>query len=135
MYRLLPSKWKLSIILISLSAVKFCGGREGRDPVIESEGHRVTVQFMSGPHNNGRGLFLSYTSSQHTGNHSGTDFFYIFIDSLHLFQSLVQIQTMEATSGGTVHKNDSSVRTPVWYAISTAGGGNKPCCLLLLLFY
>uniref|UniRef100_A0A9J8D4C3 Discoidin, CUB and LCCL domain containing 2 n=1 Tax=Cyprinus carpio carpio TaxID=630221 RepID=A0A9J8D4C3_CYPCA len=46
--------------------VKFCGGKEWRDAVIQSEGHQVTVQFMSGPHNNGRGLFLSYTKSQHT---------------------------------------------------------------------
>ncbi|XP_016383231.1 discoidin, CUB and LCCL domain-containing protein 2 [Sinocyclocheilus rhinocerous] len=46
--------------------VKFCGGREWRDVVIHSEGHQVTVQFMSGPRNNGRGLFLSYTKSQHT---------------------------------------------------------------------
>ncbi|RXN28997.1 CUB and LCCL domain-containing 2 [Labeo rohita] len=46
--------------------VKFCGGKEWRDTVIQSEGHQVTVQFMSGPHNNGRGLFLSYTESQHT---------------------------------------------------------------------
>uniref|UniRef100_A0A671PGL5 Discoidin, CUB and LCCL domain-containing protein 2-like n=1 Tax=Sinocyclocheilus anshuiensis TaxID=1608454 RepID=A0A671PGL5_9TELE len=30
--------------------VKFCGGREWRDAVIHSEGHQVTVQFMSGPH-------------------------------------------------------------------------------------
>ncbi|XP_051565586.1 discoidin, CUB and LCCL domain-containing protein 2-like [Myxocyprinus asiaticus] len=45
--------------------VKFCGGREWRDAVIESEGHQVTVQFMSGPHSNGRGLFLSYTTNQH----------------------------------------------------------------------
>lgn len=67
MYRMLISKWKLRIILISLSAVKFCGGREWRDDVIKSKGHQVTVQFMSGPQNNGHGLFLSYTSSQHTG--------------------------------------------------------------------
>ncbi|XP_016309645.1 discoidin, CUB and LCCL domain-containing protein 2 [Sinocyclocheilus anshuiensis] len=46
--------------------VKFCGGKEWKDAVIQSEGHQVTVQFMSGPHNNGRGLFLSYTKSQHT---------------------------------------------------------------------
>uniref|UniRef100_A0A672KYC4 Discoidin, CUB and LCCL domain-containing protein 2-like n=1 Tax=Sinocyclocheilus grahami TaxID=75366 RepID=A0A672KYC4_SINGR len=49
-----------------MEIVKFCGGREWRDAVIHSEGHQVTVQFMSGPHNNGRGLFLSYTKSQHT---------------------------------------------------------------------
>uniref|UniRef100_A0A8C1ZJF1 Discoidin, CUB and LCCL domain containing 2 n=1 Tax=Cyprinus carpio TaxID=7962 RepID=A0A8C1ZJF1_CYPCA len=49
-----------------MEIVKFCGGREWRDAVIQSEGHQVTVQFMSGPHNNGRGLFLSYTKSQHT---------------------------------------------------------------------
>ncbi|XP_052421566.1 discoidin, CUB and LCCL domain-containing protein 2 [Carassius gibelio] len=46
--------------------VKYCGGIKWRDAVIQSEGHQVTVQFMSGPHNNGRGLFLSYTSSQQT---------------------------------------------------------------------
>ncbi|TRZ01459.1 hypothetical protein DNTS_013964 [Danionella cerebrum] len=46
--------------------VKFCGGGEWKDAVIESKGHQLTVQFMSGPHHSGRGLFLSYTNSQHT---------------------------------------------------------------------
>ncbi|XP_016298501.1 discoidin, CUB and LCCL domain-containing protein 2-like [Sinocyclocheilus anshuiensis] len=39
--------------------VKFCGGREWRDAVIHSEGHQVTVQFMSGPHYYFRSMFLT----------------------------------------------------------------------------
>nr|XP_055071373.1 discoidin, CUB and LCCL domain-containing protein 2 isoform X1 [Misgurnus anguillicaudatus] len=46
--------------------VKFCGESEWRDDVIMSEGHQVTVQFMSGSYSKGRGLFLSYSDSQHT---------------------------------------------------------------------
>ncbi|XP_056610830.1 discoidin, CUB and LCCL domain-containing protein 2 [Triplophysa dalaica] len=45
--------------------VKFCGEREWRDALV-SEGHQITVQFMSGPHSRERGLFLSYSTSQHT---------------------------------------------------------------------
>ncbi|XP_062862024.1 discoidin, CUB and LCCL domain-containing protein 2 [Trichomycterus rosablanca] len=43
--------------------VKFCSGDVSGPKVVESSGHQVTVQFMSGPHSLGRGFFLSYASS------------------------------------------------------------------------
>ncbi|KAI4896196.1 hypothetical protein NFI96_026430 [Prochilodus magdalenae] len=45
--------------------VKLCHGDVNGPKVVNSTGHQVTVQFMSGPHSYGRGFFLSYTSSQH----------------------------------------------------------------------
>ncbi len=72
------------MISISLSAVKFCRGNEWRD-VIQSEGHQVTVQFMSGPHNNERGLFLSYTKNQHTGKKSRNNLTIIRVENSYFF--------------------------------------------------
>ncbi|XP_066542114.1 discoidin, CUB and LCCL domain-containing protein 2 isoform X2 [Hoplias malabaricus] len=45
--------------------VKLCHGDVSGSKVVESAGHQVTVQFMSGPHSPGHGFFLSYASSQH----------------------------------------------------------------------
>ncbi|KAL7881449.1 hypothetical protein AOLI_G00082970 [Acnodon oligacanthus] len=47
--------------------VKLCHGDVSGSRVVESAGHQVTVQFMSGPHSHGRGFFLSYASSKHQG--------------------------------------------------------------------
>uniref|UniRef100_A0A4W4EZ95 Discoidin, CUB and LCCL domain containing 2 n=1 Tax=Electrophorus electricus TaxID=8005 RepID=A0A4W4EZ95_ELEEL len=40
-------------------------GERGGPRVVESASHQVTVQFMSGPHDHGRGFFLSYASSEY----------------------------------------------------------------------
>uniref|UniRef100_A0A672HFZ3 Discoidin, CUB and LCCL domain containing 2 n=1 Tax=Salarias fasciatus TaxID=181472 RepID=A0A672HFZ3_SALFA len=46
--------------------VKHCGlGVNIREPV-ESAGSQVTVQFMSGIHHTGRGVYLSYSTTEHT---------------------------------------------------------------------
>ncbi|KAF7709270.1 discoidin, CUB and LCCL domain-containing protein 2 [Silurus meridionalis] len=44
--------------------VKFCHGDVSGPKEVNSSGHQVTVQFMSGPRSLGRGFFLSYASSQ-----------------------------------------------------------------------
>ncbi|KAG9271018.1 discoidin, CUB and LCCL domain-containing protein 2 isoform X2 [Astyanax mexicanus] len=44
--------------------IKLCHGDVSGPRMVKSDGHQVTVQFMSGPQNHGRGFFLSYASSQ-----------------------------------------------------------------------
>ncbi|CAG5865793.1 unnamed protein product [Menidia menidia] len=58
--------------------VKYCGLGLKVDELIQSSGHQVTVQFMSGTHQTGRGFYLSYSTSEHadliTCLDKGTDF-------------------------------------------------------------
>ncbi|KAK7882397.1 hypothetical protein WMY93_028571 [Mugilogobius chulae] len=46
--------------------VKYCGLGLKLEKLIESSGHQVTVQFMSGTHHRGRGFYLSYSLTEHT---------------------------------------------------------------------
>lgn len=55
----------LHFVLLFLSA-KYCGLKVKE--LINSTGNQVTVQFMSGTHNSGRGFYLSYSTTEHTGN-------------------------------------------------------------------
>ncbi|TNN54059.1 Discoidin, CUB and LCCL domain-containing protein 2 [Liparis tanakae] len=65
--------------------VKYCGLSTKVKELVESAGHQVTVQFMSGTHRSGRGFYLSYSTTEHTGkapsghvqrrSHSGVDYF------------------------------------------------------------
>ncbi|XP_031436912.1 discoidin, CUB and LCCL domain-containing protein 2 [Clupea harengus] len=45
--------------------VKLCGKNLEIPDLIHSHGNQVTIQFMSGPHSNGRGFFLSYSTNEH----------------------------------------------------------------------
>lgn len=58
--------------------VKYCGLGLKSEKLIESSGHQVTVQFMSGTHHRGRGVYLSYSVAQHkdliTCLNKGADF-------------------------------------------------------------
>ncbi|XP_041662528.1 discoidin, CUB and LCCL domain-containing protein 2 [Cheilinus undulatus] len=58
--------------------VKYCGLGLKVNELIESTGNQVTVQFMSGTHHTGRGLYLSYSTTEHTDLitclDKGTDF-------------------------------------------------------------
>lgn len=58
--------------------VKYCGLDLKFEGPIESSGHQVTVQFMSGTHHRGRGFYLSYSVTQHqdliTCLNKGADF-------------------------------------------------------------
>lgn len=54
---------------VAVLTVKYCGlGLKVKD-LIESTGNQVTVQFMSGTHHSGRGFYLSYSTTEHTGKH------------------------------------------------------------------
>ncbi|XP_077584906.1 discoidin, CUB and LCCL domain-containing protein 2 [Stigmatopora nigra] len=57
---------------------KFCGLKVKANNIMESTGHQVTVQFMSGIHQTGRGFYLSYSTTEHTDLitclHKGSDF-------------------------------------------------------------
>ncbi|XP_072300889.1 discoidin, CUB and LCCL domain-containing protein 2 [Eucyclogobius newberryi] len=44
--------------------VKFCGLGLKLNELIESSGHQVTVQFMSGTHHRGRGFYLSFSLTE-----------------------------------------------------------------------
>uniref|UniRef100_A0A8K9WTF3 Discoidin, CUB and LCCL domain containing 2 n=1 Tax=Oncorhynchus mykiss TaxID=8022 RepID=A0A8K9WTF3_ONCMY len=46
--------------------VKFCGLGLKVPELIQSDGNRVTIQFMSGTHRSGRGFSLSYSTIEHT---------------------------------------------------------------------
>ncbi|KAM9343228.1 discoidin, CUB and LCCL domain-containing protein 2 isoform 2-T2 [Pholidichthys leucotaenia] len=46
--------------------VKYCSLGLSVGGLINSSGHQVTVQFMSGTHQTGRGFYLSYSTSEHT---------------------------------------------------------------------
>ncbi|XP_026151324.1 discoidin, CUB and LCCL domain-containing protein 2 [Mastacembelus armatus] len=58
--------------------VKYCGLGLKITELIESTGNQVTVQFMSGTHHSGRGVYLSYSTTEHTDLitclDKGTDF-------------------------------------------------------------
>ncbi|KAL6101067.1 dcbld2 [Pungitius sinensis] len=58
--------------------VKYCGLSVMVKELIESTGNQVTVQFMSGNHQAGRGFYLSYSTTKHsdliTCVDKGTDF-------------------------------------------------------------
>ncbi|KAM8856445.1 discoidin, CUB and LCCL domain-containing protein 2 [Spinachia spinachia] len=58
--------------------VKYCGLSVKVKELIESTGNQVTVQFMSGNHQAGRGFYLSYSTTKHsdliTCVDKGTDF-------------------------------------------------------------
>ncbi|XP_020791886.1 discoidin, CUB and LCCL domain-containing protein 2 [Boleophthalmus pectinirostris] len=45
---------------------KYCGSGLKLEQLIESSGHQVTVQFMSGTHHRGRGFYLSFSLTEHT---------------------------------------------------------------------
>lgn len=45
--------------------VKLCGKDLQIPDLIHSQSNQVTIQFMSGPHSNGRGFFLSYSTNEH----------------------------------------------------------------------
>lgn len=49
-------------------AVKYCGLGLKVEERIESTGNQVTVQFMSGAHLSGHGFYLSYSTTEHSGN-------------------------------------------------------------------
>lgn len=49
-------------------SVKYCGLGLKVNELIEATGNQVTVQFMSGTHHSGRGFYLSYSTTEHTGN-------------------------------------------------------------------
>uniref|UniRef100_A0A4W5RBK0 CUB domain-containing protein n=1 Tax=Hucho hucho TaxID=62062 RepID=A0A4W5RBK0_9TELE len=46
--------------------VKFCGLGLKVPDLIQSSGNQVTVQFMSGTHQSGRGFSLAYSTTEHT---------------------------------------------------------------------
>ncbi|KAG7220982.1 hypothetical protein INR49_010231 [Caranx melampygus] len=46
---------------------KYCGLGLKVNELINSTGNEVTVQFMSGTHHTGRGFYLSYSTTEHTG--------------------------------------------------------------------
>uniref|UniRef100_A0A3B4A5Y1 Uncharacterized protein n=1 Tax=Periophthalmus magnuspinnatus TaxID=409849 RepID=A0A3B4A5Y1_9GOBI len=48
------------------SEIKYCGLGLKLEQLIESSGHQVTVQFMSGTHHRGRGFYLSFSLTEHT---------------------------------------------------------------------
>lgn len=50
--------------------VKYCGLNLSVNELLESTGSQVTVQFMSGTHHRGRGFYLSYSTTEHTGEFS-----------------------------------------------------------------
>ncbi|XP_035995001.1 discoidin, CUB and LCCL domain-containing protein 2 isoform X1 [Fundulus heteroclitus] len=45
--------------------VKYCGSGQKVDELIESSGNQATVQFMSGMRGTGRGVYLSYSTTEH----------------------------------------------------------------------
>lgn len=49
-------------------AVKYCGLGLKVEELIESTANQVTVQFMSGAHHSGHGFYLSYSTTEHSGN-------------------------------------------------------------------
>lgn len=54
----------LRLVRLFLSA-KYCGLKVKE--LINSTSNQVTVQFMSGTHHSGRGFYLSYSTTEHTG--------------------------------------------------------------------
>lgn len=52
----------------AVGTVKYCGLGMKVKELIESTGNQVTVQFMSGAHHSGHGVYLSYSTTEHSGN-------------------------------------------------------------------
>lgn len=59
---------RLCLVSGCSQTVKYCGLGLKVNELIEATGNQVTVQFMSGTHHSGRGFYLSYSTTEHTGN-------------------------------------------------------------------